>query len=535
MKSPTAKERSFITFGYLLVITGQLLFFIGLIFHQPKFERFIGPGPTTLLLGVALLLGLVPVALLLWRRNRLPDILGRMIQRLGRFPLALLLLLFFGAATLFALLFFYALIALFFSLPIFIAALLAANTGFILLLAAALPAAQFRRLRQQLVLLMAGILLGLFIIEIALRFLDPYPLYTILPANAHWELHPTPEVLPGIHDTSLYTTNAVGIRGEAYQADGHYNILAIGGSTTETAFLDDAETWTHLLQASLNQENGRPPNLDPGNSVWVGNVGRSGHGLVEHIHALQYFVPQYRFDAVILLVGINDFMPVIQNPDQYNDQYEDPSNYPFFLHRSFYTYPLVDTGMPRSFPENTAVWNLTYMSVWNILNAVPTELTIEFPDARSYLARRENYLAAPVLPSLPDLSSALTQYKENLLRLVALAKEQDIRLLFATQPAIWHENISPEMVRLLWFGYRGDPENPNGRYAPQDLQAGMDQFNHLLLEVCREQGVECIDLAAEMTGHESYFYDDVHFNEAGSEKVAAILADYIQKNRISRD
>lgn len=387
-----------------------------------------------------------------------------------------------------------------------------------------------RRLWQQIGLITAGLLAGLLLIEAGLRLLNPNPAYLMLPPNARCEFHPDPAIIPGVDNYSLYTTNAAGIRGDAYQENGRYNILAIGGSTTETALLDDTKSWTHLLQEQLNRANGRPPSLDPELSVWVGNVGRSGHGLVEHIHALQFFVPQYKIDAVIILAGINDFTAIIQQPQQYHDRYEDPDNYAFYLHRSFYARPLIDGRMNRPCPENTAVWNLVDVAVWNLLGQLPQEIVVEMPDAGAYTGRRENYLAAPLLPGLPDLQPALIQYRANLQRLAALAEAQRVRLIFATQPAVWHENLSPEMERLLWFGIRGDIEQPDGRYTPMDLLAGLAQFNQTMLDFCREQGVECVDLAAEMNGQEAYFYDDVHFNKAGSAKVAELLGEYLQQS-----
>jgi lysophospholipase L1-like esterase len=459
------------------------------------------------------------------------DFLSIFVRRFGRSPSILSFLLFAGLISLGAILFFHALLAAFIAVPIFFAVLLAAYAAFNLLLYFTLPADQFRRLWQQALLMAAGLIAGLLILEAGLRLLNPNPAYLMLPPNARWEFHPSPDIIPGVDEYSLYTTNAAGIRGDAYRENGRYNILAIGGSTTEAALLDDTKTWTYLLQARLNQENGRPPNLDPEISVWVGNVGRSGHGLVEHIHALQFFAPQYKIDAVIVLAGINDFTAIIQQPELYHARYENPGNYAFYLHRSFYTRPLVDGRMARPFPENTAVWNLVDVAVWNLLGRLPQEIVVEMPDAGAYTGRRENYLAAPLLPRLPDLEPALAQYRANLRRLASLAEAQHIRLIFATQPAVWHEGLSPEMERLLWFGFRGDIELPDGRYSPVDLLAGLNQFNDALLDFCREQPLECIDLAAEMNGQETYFYDDVHFNKAGSAKVAKLLAAYLQQNK----
>jgi len=45
-----------------------------------------------------------------------------------------------------------------------------------------------------------------------------------------------------------------------------------------------------------------------------------------------------------------------------------------------------------------------------------------------------------------------------------------------------------------------------------------------LLKVCSDCQVECMDLASEMDGNETYFYDDLHFNEAGARQVAEVIA-----------
>ena len=45
--------------------------------------------------------------------------------------------------------------------------------------------------------------------------------------------------------------------------------------------------------------------------------------------------------------------------------------------------------------------------------------------------------------------------------------------------------------------------------------------------VYQARKVECIDLAPVLPGDTTLFYDDVHFNESGAEKVAEVLAQYI--------
>lgn len=63
--------------------------------------------------------------------------------------------------------------------------------------------------------------------------------------------------------------------------------------------------------------------------------------------------------------------------------------------------------------------------------------------------------------------------------------------------------------------------------AAADLASAIDLFNQTLLQTCREDGLECYDLAAAFPKDLSVFYDDCHLSEAGARRVAHILADYL--------
>jgi len=62
-------------------------------------------------------------------------------------------------------------------------------------------------------------------------------------------LQPDPKLMPGVEGTARFTGNDVGLRGPAYPADRNniYKVVTIGGSTTESLYLDDSEEWPHLL------------------------------------------------------------------------------------------------------------------------------------------------------------------------------------------------------------------------------------------------------------------------------------------------
>ena len=52
-------------------------------------------------------------------------------------------------------------------------------------------------------------------------------------------------------------------------------------------------------------------------------------------------------------------------------------------------------------------------------------------------------------------------------------------------------------------------------------------YNRTLLDVCRQNGLECLDIAPEIPKNTSAFFDDMHFNEAGSRLVAQLVTRHI--------
>lgn len=100
---------------------------------------------------------------------------------------------------------------------------------------------RFIRLIQQLALVPLGIIFALPVAEASLRLLSTQGQYTVRRANLYFEYHPVDSTMPGVSGTSVFSTDAYGIRGDPYQGQGRYNILAVGGSSTEGLYLDNAE------------------------------------------------------------------------------------------------------------------------------------------------------------------------------------------------------------------------------------------------------------------------------------------------------
>jgi hypothetical protein len=66
-----------------------------------------------------------------------------------------------------------------------------------------------------------------------------------------------------------------------------------------------------------------------------------------------------------------------------------------------------------------------------------------------------------------------------------------------------------------------------GYASAADLSHAMDAFNQTLLSVCREDNLECYDLASAIPKDTSAFYDGDHFNISGARMVAQFLAAHL--------
>ncbi len=100
-------------------------------------------------------------------------------------------------------------------------------------------------------------------------------------------------------------------------------------------------------------------------------------------------------------------------------------------------------------------------------------------------------------------------------------------MIFLTQPTLWKEHMAPEDEALLTAGGVGGRDDwctKNIYYSPAALARGMKMFNDVLLDVCDKRKIFCIDLAARVPKERRYFFDDMHYSEAGAQLVSDVVA-----------
>jgi lysophospholipase L1-like esterase len=367
------------------------------------------------------------------------------------------------------------------------------------------------RWRARIAALALGLAFALASVELVLRRLEPER-HLPWPASLELVFTPRADVMPGIAGPSRFATNALGLRGDELPREPSHRILALGGSTTECLYLDQEESWPQRLGRELGALG--PP-------TWIGNAGRSGHTLREHRVMLEQLLAELpRIDLVLVLPGVNDLCRYLQREGEADLQaLERPGARAALLERAFSVLPRAALA-ERGPHERLALWQFAR----GLLRRRELRADAQDKDGRVYVRWRANRAAASELRAqLPELAPALAEYEHHLRALIELARARGARIAFGTQPCLWRADLPPELEALLWMGGVGEYQHAPGApyYTAAALAQGLDAFNRKLLGVCAELGVECLELDRALERSGENYYDDVHFNERGAERVAA--------------
>jgi GDSL-like Lipase/Acylhydrolase family len=313
----------------------------------------------------------------------------------------------------------------------------------------------------------------------------------------------------GVSPKVTFTVNAMGLRGPMPPQVGKvYRIITIGGSTTECIAQDDTQEWPHLLMVELNER-------QKGLPVWVGNAGVSGLNTVDHAYCLRRLPVLRQADLLIFLIGVNDLaaallfdgaptQEVLEDRAELFAEHAPPgvSRVRGLLYRSWLL------GLVRN-----SLKRLSQMIfVWRSQQGVQIGASLS------------GRAAGPVLP-LPDLRLALEEYAQRIRTLEQQCRQYHRRCVFLTQPTMWRAGLSTAEQSLLYSGGVGNYGIVRGYVSAPELGRAMAAYNQVLLAVCRDDQLECYDMAAAIPKDTSAFSDESHYNDNGTRLVADYLAE----------
>lgn len=343
--------------------------------------------------------------------------------------------------------------------------------------------------------------------------------FYVWPPRTERVFRPRSDIMPGISGTSVFRINSIGLRGDEPPADDAYRILTVGGSTTECLYLDQGEAWPQLVQELLVEATGT--------AAWVGNAGRSGHTTREHVLQVEHLVEQDPApDLLILMAGVNDLGKRLSRGDDYDPGAMRSPEFRKSLRRAAFS--VVPNGPESHLPPHKQTALFRWLR--DLKDSVLPDPRTQQETGEVYLDwRRRRSEPAAVLDELPDLGPALQEFDENLSLCVRAATARGVRVLLLDQPYLWRADLEPELVALLWMGGIGEYyrlDRPT-YYSPRALAEGMARYNAVVRRVAEREGVEFLGVDAAVPRTGAMYYDDVHYTEAGSLRVAERVTEYL--------
>lgn len=388
-----------------------------------------------------------------------------------------------------------------------------------------------RSWKQRAVLVLLSSVFALVLAELLLRVVvPPRTTHSVWPPNMSRVFHPRADLYADLPGETRFTINRRGLRGAELGADGEeLRVLALGGSTTECLYHDDPKAWTNLVSTHLS--------AGAGKRVWVGSAGRSGMNSGDHVlHAQHLLAELPAMDAVVVFLGVNDMSVALGRPEAYEPTPRDmdQARHEKAVRRAFFQVPgpLEDAW---DYDGSIAAKSRLYQLVKRIRRQRSRDLgtiyKMQDDEGEAMLAWRANRKQARrVIEELPDLTTALATFRANVTTIADIAADRGVRLVLMTQPALWRADLTPAEQDRLWMGGVGDFQSGPGHdyYSPAALAEALRRFNAVTLDVCRERGLSCVDLAKVIPRDTTVFYDDCHFGQTGSERIAEATATHLR-------
>jgi len=365
------------------------------------------------------------------------------------------------------------------------------------------------QIKQGKLKLAAATLTGLFILEVVARCLVPSNSVWLeyarhAPSNfvrsgwtPNWKGMINIDGIGGQKGAYEFRVNSFGFRGQtmvtAQKEPNTFRIFFMGGSFVEEMAIPEEKTFPALIEKKLSS------NFLNKQFECI-NAGISGFMSPDLIAQFEHQILNYQPDLIILTVpAINDLrygtLPEY-NPDRPLPPTEKPKKPLLSYSRSLY---VLYRFAGRYQHEHTPYW-------------------------KSLKKLRETAKKSPYT-DIPT-SKAHNTFIKNIYKIIQLAKNNNIRILLASEPSIYQTPLPPQIEEMLWVGYMRKEIN----LSPAFLEKEMSRFNAGAQLLAEKEGVDFIDLAQSIPKSSDYFYDDLHLTPLGSQKVAEILTSWLINN-----
>lgn len=344
------------------------------------------------------------------------------------------------------------------------------------------------------------VIITALLLELALRIYNPFHFrikgdHIVLDANKTYEIYN--KDIPVIDQHITYKKNSLGFRGpeRPENFDQYLSIITVGGSTTECQYLNDGKTWSDRLYYDLQHDF---------NKVWLNNGGLAGHSTFGHVVLLEDHIVKLKPKLILFLVGVNDI-----ERDDLNDS--DKSN---MTNR----YKNILTFLSKRSELCNVLANLVRARRAKTSKLVDTYLDL----------KKAGSLAVPdsvIANMVKEQDNFCAAYGKRLQKLVDICNNNRIIPVLITQPLLVGKGIDS------LSGANLETLKISSKHNGKSFWTIMEAYNDITRQVAERNRVLLIDAARAMPKNSLYFYDMLHYTNAGAEKLGDIvyyqLKDYL--------
>ena len=289
---------------------------------------------------------------------------------------------------------------------------------------------------------------------------------------------------------------------ESNSSDEDLSILFLGGSTTETVYVEEHNRFPSIVERELTAQ----LNIN----VAVKNGGLSGNNAMHSLLKLIAVGLEDKPDYAVLMHNINDasllaktgsywvapkWKALVQDNSEIRNQYNSENFHPLILARDI---------------KNILFPNLYAYLKPRLFPGLGPVIAVD----ESEIIRKDQELIDPL--------KIKAEFRNTLISFVELCRAWKIKPMLMTQ--FNRINKNEPLFKLAYKNDKSDKRMPINKFVEL-----YHEFNEIIRTVAKDRNVLFVDLAKRVPGDSKYIYDTVHLNDTGSIMVGNILVEEFVK------
>lgn len=273
------------------------------------------------------------------------------------------------------------------------------------------------------------------------------------------------------------------------------SIVFLGGSTTESVYVDEKNRFPYLVGRMLENKSGYKINSF--------NSGVSGNNSLHSLNILLNKIIPIKPNIVVLMHNINDISTLIHEGTYWNNN----------QFRSV----IVSENKTNLFFRLQSIKNFLIPNLYAELKKF-IDISRIVVDDEFYNSRNKKLFI--------DNKKIIKQFKVNLKLFIAICKESNITPVLMTQ----FNRIKESPDNLIKRIFKNIKTKQGMNY--KDYARLYKSMNNAIADIADKNGIFLIDLDKEVPKTKEFIYDSVHLNNKGSIYVSKIISENIIKSNL---